>query len=86
MDVVVSFIVYWFHKWKKLIWNLNFKSFVSGFLSLKKIEPDIRLSRLKFDDIWAGTYGSFVKVAGSTDIYVFGLNNYCQMGKSVLLY
>nr|XP_023017406.1 regulator of chromosome condensation isoform X1 [Leptinotarsa decemlineata]XP_023017407.1 regulator of chromosome condensation isoform X1 [Leptinotarsa decemlineata] len=36
--------------------------------------------KLHFDNIWAGTYGTFCKVANSTDIYVFGLNNYNQLG------
>ncbi|KAJ8974377.1 hypothetical protein NQ317_001529, partial [Molorchus minor] len=36
--------------------------------------------KLHFDNIWAATYGSFCKVANSSDIYVFGLNNYYQLG------
>ncbi|KAK4873366.1 hypothetical protein RN001_015395 [Aquatica leii] len=36
--------------------------------------------RLHFDDVWAGTYATFAKVAGQNNIYVFGLNNYYQIG------
>ncbi|KYB28388.1 regulator of chromosome condensation [Tribolium castaneum] len=36
--------------------------------------------KLHFDNIWAGTYCTFAKVAGKSDIYVFGLNNYNQLG------
>ncbi|KAI4470567.1 regulator of chromosome condensation (rcc1) repeat [Holotrichia oblita] len=36
--------------------------------------------KLKFDDIWAGTYATFAKVAMKNDLYVFGLNNYNQLG------
>ena len=35
---------------------------------------------MKFDDIWAGGFVSFVRAAESGDIYGFGLNNYCQLG------
>lgn len=37
--------------------------------------------KLHFDNIWAGTYCTFAKVVGKNDIYVFGLNNYNQIGK-----
>ncbi|KAG5895448.1 hypothetical protein JTB14_001325 [Gonioctena quinquepunctata] len=36
--------------------------------------------KLHFDNIWAGTYVTLCKVANSNDIYVFGLNNYNQLG------
>ncbi|XP_056643617.1 regulator of chromosome condensation isoform X1 [Diorhabda sublineata] len=36
--------------------------------------------KLHFDNIWASNYGTFCKVANSEDIYVFGLNNYYQLG------
>ncbi|XP_028134789.1 regulator of chromosome condensation isoform X1 [Diabrotica virgifera virgifera] len=36
--------------------------------------------RLHFDNIWASNYGTFCKVANSEDMYVFGLNNYNQIG------
>ncbi|KAJ8959441.1 hypothetical protein NQ318_022133 [Aromia moschata] len=36
--------------------------------------------KLHFDNIWSATYGTFCKVANSDDIYVFGLNNYFQLG------
>ncbi|KAJ3662552.1 hypothetical protein Zmor_006896 [Zophobas morio] len=39
--------------------------------------------KLHFDNIWAGSYGTFAKVAGKDDIYVFGLNNYNQLGVEV---
>ena len=35
-----------------------------------------------FEDVWAGGYVTFVKALGSGDIYGFGLNNYCQLGKN----
>lgn len=37
--------------------------------------------KLEFDDIWAGTYCTFAKEYQKGDIYVFGLNNYYQIGK-----
>lgn len=37
--------------------------------------------RLHFDNIWAATYGTFCKVANKDEVYVFGLNNYNQLGK-----
>lgn len=42
------------------------------------VKPSLKLH---FDNIWAGTYGTFAKVSDKNDIYVFGLNNYCQLGK-----
>lgn len=41
---------------------------------------------MKFENVWAGTYATFAKVAAKTDVYVFGLNNYGQLGyiKSLL--
>lgn len=41
------------------------------------IKPSLKLH---FDNIWAGTYATFAKVFGKDDIYVFGLNNYHQIG------
>nr|XP_050866216.1 regulator of chromosome condensation isoform X1 [Vespula vulgaris] len=38
--------------------------------------------KLEFDDIWAGTYCTFLKEYNKGDIYVFGLNNYYQIGLS----
>lgn len=38
--------------------------------------------KLKFDEIWAGTYSTFAKEYKKDDIYVFGLNNYHQIGKT----
>lgn len=37
--------------------------------------------KLEFVDIWAGTYCTFAKEHKKGDIYVFGLNNYYQIGK-----
>lgn len=58
-------------------------SFLNLFLG-RFLKPDLvqaKLSlKLHFDDIWAGTYNTFAKVVGKNDIYVFGLNNYHQMG------
>lgn len=55
------------------------------FLVAKLLQPaPISLKpslRLHFDNIWASTYGTFCKVANSDDVYVFGLNNYNQLGK-----
>lgn len=36
--------------------------------------------KLNFDNIWAGTYATFAKVAEENSVYVFGLNNYNQIG------
>lgn len=43
------------------------------------VEFKIR-KKLEFDDIWAGTYCTFAREYQSGDIYVFGLNNYHQIG------
>ena len=37
--------------------------------------------KLQFDDIWATTSCTFAKTYPNGDIYVFGLNNYKQIGK-----
>lgn len=37
--------------------------------------------KLLFQDIWAGLYCTFAKEQQHGDIYVFGLNNYYQIGK-----
>ncbi|PSN52909.1 Regulator of chromosome condensation [Blattella germanica] len=34
----------------------------------------------EFEDVWAGTYCTFAKEKSKGDIYVFGLNNYNQLG------
>nr|XP_022904627.1 regulator of chromosome condensation-like [Onthophagus taurus] len=36
--------------------------------------------KLHFEDIWAGHYATFAKVADKNDVYSFGLNNYHQIG------
>ena len=36
--------------------------------------------KLQFDDIWAGNFCTFVKEHKKGDIYVFGLNNFHQIG------
>lgn len=35
----------------------------------------------EFEDVWAGTYCTFAKEKSKGDIYVFGLNNYNQLGE-----
>ncbi|XP_017772383.1 PREDICTED: regulator of chromosome condensation isoform X2 [Nicrophorus vespilloides] len=50
------------------------KLLLPGLISLKAS------LRLHFDNIWGGTYATFAKVANKDDIYVFGLNNYYQIG------
>ncbi|KAK5640322.1 hypothetical protein RI129_011133 [Pyrocoelia pectoralis] len=45
--------------------------------SIITLKPTLKL---RFDDIWAGTYTTFAKVARRNDIFVFGLNNYIQLG------
>lgn len=37
--------------------------------------------RPEFEDVWAGTYCTFAKEKSKGDIYVFGLNNYNQLGE-----
>lgn len=49
--------------------------------ALINVKPSLKLH---FDDIWAGTYSTFAKVADKCDIYVFGLNNYHQLGKDFI--
>lgn len=39
-----------------------------------------RNKKVCIDDIWAGCFATFAKAADSQDIYVFGLNNYYQIG------
>ncbi|XP_075211918.1 regulator of chromosome condensation-like [Lycorma delicatula] len=39
-----------------------------------------RRLKVKVDDIWAGTYCTFVKEESKGHIYAFGLNNYYQLG------
>lgn len=36
--------------------------------------------QLLFDDVWTGSYSTFVRIRDSKDIYVCGLNNYNQLG------
>ncbi|XP_076264668.1 regulator of chromosome condensation 1 isoform X1 [Rhynchophorus ferrugineus] len=43
------------------------------------VKPSLKLH---FDNIWAGSYCSFAKVVDKDDVYVFGLNNYNQIGLS----
>lgn len=45
------------------------------------VEFKIR-KKIEFDDIWAGTYCTFAKEYEKGDVYVFGLNNYYQIGKT----
>lgn len=47
------------------------------------VEFKIR-KKLYFDDIWAGHFCTFVKEHEKGDIYVFGLNNFYQIGKKYL--
>lgn len=49
--------------------------------SLINLKPSLKLH---FDNIWAGAYGTFARVAGKNDIYVCGLNNYNQLGLKAL--
>lgn len=48
------------------------------------LKPDLvefKVSKkLEFGDIWAGSYCTFAKEYKNGDIYVFGLNNYHQIG------
>lgn len=44
------------------------------------VEFKIR-KKLYFDDIWAGNFCTFAKEHEKGDIYVFGLNNFHQIGK-----
>uniref|UniRef100_A0A1B6DMR9 RCC1-like domain-containing protein n=1 Tax=Clastoptera arizonana TaxID=38151 RepID=A0A1B6DMR9_9HEMI len=39
-----------------------------------------RSYKLKFDNIWAGSYCTFTREKNGGNIYVFGLNNYNQLG------
>ncbi|XP_024945219.1 regulator of chromosome condensation isoform X2 [Cephus cinctus] len=41
--------------------------------------------KLKFEDVWAGTYCTFAKEFHKGEIYVFGLNNYHQIGLKELV-
>ncbi|XP_018332312.1 regulator of chromosome condensation isoform X2 [Agrilus planipennis] len=57
----------------------NCRTGFSKFLqpAIINVKPSLKL---KFDNIWAGTYSTFAKVEQKNDIYVFGLNNYNQIG------
>lgn len=52
---------------------------INSLLTPGLIEVSIS-KKLRFDDIWAGTYCTFVKAYKTEEIYVFGLNNYHQLG------
>ncbi|KAL3284777.1 hypothetical protein HHI36_018920 [Cryptolaemus montrouzieri] len=45
--------------------------------ALINVKPSLRLH---FENIWCGSCGTYVKASGTDDIYVFGLNNYGQLG------
>lgn len=48
----------------------------------------VQFSRSKnprIQDIWAGSYCTFVKTYDKEEIHVFGLNNYHQLGEYTLL-
>lgn len=47
---------------------------------LKATLIHLKFRKINFDDIFASNCGSFCKVAGSEEVYVFGLNNYGQLG------
>lgn len=49
-----------------------------GPVDLKSRHP---AAKLKCNDIWTGSYCTFLRDAKSEHIYVFGLNNYKQIGK-----
>ncbi|XP_026463612.1 regulator of chromosome condensation [Ctenocephalides felis] len=51
----------------------------SMFLLPKKVEYKLSL-KMNIGQVWAGTYSSFTKPNDGSDIFVFGLNNYCQLG------
>lgn len=38
---------------------------------------------VEIENIWAGTYATFAKAYNSSEIYVFGLNNYGQIGNLI---
>lgn len=38
--------------------------------------------KLHFDNIWAGNFCTFAKEHQKGDVYVFGLNNFSQIGKT----
>ena len=40
--------------------------------------------RIKFCDIWTGQYCTFAKEKDKGEIYAWGLNNYYQLGKTVV--
>jgi len=45
-----------------------------------------QLSHIKCCDIWTGQYCTFAKAKDTGDIYAWGLNDYCQLGKTILPY
>lgn len=57
-------------------------SIIDKLLTPSLIQTKLSL-KLIFDNIWAGTYCTFAKVNDKNDIFVFGLNNYNQIGKCV---
>lgn len=68
-----------------ILFHITWFDYVSVKFVAKLLQPHpISLKpslKINFDNIWTGTYGTFCKVAGKKDIYVFGLNNYSQLGK-----
>ncbi|XP_043256607.1 regulator of chromosome condensation [Colletes gigas] len=59
--------------------NRNTRHGMGPLLSPGLVEFKIT-KKLEFGDIWAGTYCTFAKEYHTGDIYVFGLNNYYQIG------
>ncbi|XP_076298134.1 regulator of chromosome condensation 1 isoform X3 [Lasioglossum baleicum] len=49
-------------------------------LLLPQLVPFSIKKKLHFNEVWTGTYCTFVKEQITGDIYVFGLNNYYQIG------
>lgn len=70
-------IVNTFRNWIITILN-NVFFLISAHLLLPSLIPFNPRSKLVFDDIWAGTSCTYAKSQGQ--IYVFGLNNYNQLG------
>lgn len=65
-------------------------SFIIILFAVQLLTPALvnfnRRFKLEFDNIWTGAYCTFAREKAEGNIYVFGLNNYNQLGKFLFFY
>lgn len=74
MNFIVTVIGFNLHQ------NSLMSSVAANFLSPMRVTLNPR-HKPEFEDVWAGTYCTFAKEKSKGHIYVFGLNNYNQLGE-----